>query len=440
MKLKIFISICIAKIASFFIKTLNLGTASTWPGEIALKLNKNIISDLFKINRNLKIILIAGTNGKTTTAKLIKHILESANYKVFSNEEGANLENGIASSLIKTAKSSGIIKYDVAIFETDENALPKILKTIKPYAIILLNLFRDQLDRYGEVNSISKRWNRAILSRKDAFFLFINGQDPELLHLGNLVKNNVYFFGIGKKYLKKNATKHEADSIYCPKCKNRLTFTKFAYSHLGEFKCAKCGFGKNKINNFEKIKLTNFPLLGIHNIYNLNSALLATKIAFKIPVEKSLSSLNNFSPAFGRGEELNLNGKKIIILLSKNPAGFNRSIELSSKENNNNIMLLLNDRAPDGKDISWIWDFDIEKHLDGFNKVFIGGDRLYDMALRLKYASNNNQNYKSFEMNENLRDLIKSAVSKTRRDQILYILPTYTAMLEVRKILVGKKI
>jgi len=424
-------SILLGKLVSIISRFLNAGSGSTWPGHIALSLNSNFIKQILEQNK-IKIILIAGTNGKTTTNKLIQTILEKNGKKVFQNAAGANLLNGIASTLIFNSNLIGKIDKDFAVFEIDENTLPNILKEISnPDFIIILNLFRDQLDRYGEVNTIANKWHEALRKLNSKTTLILNADDPQVAFLGSRLKGiNIQYFGINPK-MATNKFQHASDSTYCPNCGKKLIYKSIYFSHLGDWTCKKCN-----LQHPQKILTLSplYPLSGIYNEYNTNAAvLLAEKIGFN--KEEIAFSLKNFKPAFGRQEVLNIKGKKLQIFLSKNPTGFNESLKTIASLNAKNVLMILNDRIPDGRDVSWIWDVDFEDFSSQFKSVILSGDRTYDMGLRLKYAE-----YKKFETEENLTKAIDIAINKTPKEQTLYILSTYSAMLEVRKILIGKEI
>jgi len=424
-------SLVFGKVISAFSRMFNLGNGSTWPGQIALTLNQDFISQILKRNK-LKIILIAGTNGKTTTGKLIQTILEKDNELVFQNSAGANLLNGIASSLIANSDFNGKIAKDFAIFEIDENTLPHILKEIKnPDFVIILNIFRDQLDRYGEVNTIASKWKNALKNLDQKTTLILNADDPLVTFLGEKIKAKILYFGINPDKNKNDKAQHASDSTYCPSCKTKLIYDSVYFSHLGNWNCVKCGY------SHPKKTLTSFPfypLLGTYNQYNTNAAVLLAK-DLGLTDEKIKNALKDFKPAFGRQETLTLKDKNVQIFLSKNPTGLNESLKTVASEKAQNILLLLNDRIPDGLDVSWIWDVDFEDFTDKFKNITAGGDRIFDMGLRLKYAE-----YKNFALEENLSKAIEIALDKTNKGETLYVLPTYSAMLEVRKILTGKKI
>lgn len=434
------LSILTGKLVSTVSKTAGKGSGSTWPGHIALKIDSDLIKNVLKLNPDLSIILVAGTNGKTTTTKLIQDVLVTQGKKVFRNEAGANLLNGITSTFIKHASLNGKVNYDVAIIEVDENTLPPLLRELstiksKQLSIILLNLFRDQLDRYGEVNTIAKHWFESLKTLSKETLLITNGDDPMLRFIGENSNLHSFYFGLSEKYMKKMEAPHDVDFLFCPHCETELHYTKRSYSHMGIYICPKCHYANKSTATFEK--LPN-PLFGVYNKYNINAAALLLQKTFSVSEENVKKALIAFSPAFGRQEKITYNGKKIFLLLSKNPTGFNQSIQaILEQDKKPNVLFLLNDRVPDGRDISWIWDIDIETIATKNTKLSVSGDRTYDMALRLKYAD---VNLKPKQINTDLQKGIDLALESTLGSETLYILATYSAMLETRKILKGRSI
>jgi len=421
--------ILFGKILSSFINLLGLGKGSTWPGHIALGANENFSREILK-NSKVKIIFVAGTNGKTTTSKLISKILEGAEKKVLHNEAGANLENGLASALIKGSDLFGKINYDYLIFESDESTLPLILKKINPHYLILLNLFRDQLDRYGEIDSIAKKWGSAVVKLNKNTKIIANADDALITYITLKSKLKTYFFGIDNSKEKIHSIPHGADSIYCPRCNSKLDFEFINFSHLGIWRCSNCYLKRPKLDIAE---FEFYPLSGTYNMYNTLAAVLFSKLN-NITDESILSSLKSFSPAFGRQEKIEIDGKKVQLFLSKNPTSFNESLNTISSLGAKNILIVLNDRIPDGRDISWIWDINLSK-LKKFKKIILSGERVYDLALRIKY-----ENLKNIQTHEDLGGAINFGLKNTKKNETLFILPTYSAMLEIRKILTGRKI
>ncbi|HCR92379.1 hypothetical protein A2875_00115 [Candidatus Gottesmanbacteria bacterium RIFCSPHIGHO2_01_FULL_46_14] len=415
------IAILLGKLVSWASKTFGLGAGATWPGEIALRLNPTILSSL-ACNLKKGVILVAGTNGKTTTSKMIQIILEQNGLSVVHNSSGANLDNGIVSALI------GKSNADWGVFEVDENTLPSVISVLsfrpksrnpekkqwipdqvrddKRTIIVLLNIFRDQLDRYGEVDVIAQKWEKALRGSKAT--IIANADDPLIAHLGLFAKAT--FFGINDKTKFFTTMEHATDSTFCLNCGSRLKYEGIYFSHLGIWECTKCREKRPKPN----ISDGKSPLPGLYNLYNTLAAMSVAKI---LGIKADLAG---FHPAFGRQEEVG----NVKIFLSKNPAGFNQSLRTVLELGAKNLLFVLNDRIPDGRDVSWIWDVDFEM-IPKDVSVRVSGDRVYDLALRLKYAGIKADIY------ENLEDALSGP---------LYVLPTYSAMLEVRKILKGRKI
>lgn len=411
MRLLNILSIVIGKTVSFISQGLHLGAGATWPGEIALRIDPHIFSS-FASQFQKGIILVAGTNGKTTTALMVKTILEAQGMRVIHNASGANLENGIVSACIQSTNWFGKINADYGVFEVDENSLPIVIKSIKSIKlkviIVLLNLFRDQLDRYGEVDVIAGKWESAL--RGSNAIIIANSDDPLVAHLGLQAK--AIFFGINDKTKFLPRMEHATDSIFCLNCGSRLKYEGIYFSHLGIWSCTKCGEKRPKPD----VSSATSPLPGLYNLYNTLATVSVAKV-FGIRVD-----LTGLHPAFGRQEKIG----NVRIFLSKNPTGFNQSLQTVLEMGANHLLLVLNDRIPDGRDVSWIWDVDFEI-IPRNVSVMVSGDRIFDLALRLKYAG------------------IKATISERldralETDKTLYVLPTYSAMLEIRKLLLGRKI
>ncbi len=440
------------------VRWLRLGAGATWPGEIALFLRPGIAGEL---SRNLRkgIILVAGTNGKTTTAAMITSILKANAATVVHNDSGANLLNGVVSALIQKSHA------DWGVFEVDENSLGAVISHFKflisnenrkkKLVIVLLNLFRDQLDRYGEVDVIVEKWEEALksLDRHASQNLLevhyvLNADDPGIAYLGAVNSRaglELKTFGLNEPGAFLKTKEHATDSAFCLHCGSRLLYEGIYYSHIGVWKCARCGARRQSPN----VDRWDSPLPGLYNRYN---TLAAVATALSLGIDKAMihKAMAGFAPAFGRQEEFEVDGKKVKIFLSKNPAGFNASLRTVLELGGRALLLVLNDRIPDGRDVSWIWDVDFEMIPKSLS-VIVSGDRVYDLALRVEYSRKSPVTHFKSQTHSKILDVplcvepklknaIKNGLKRCKSTETLYILPTYSAMLEVRKIITGRKI
>ena len=442
-RVRLGLAVGVAKTVTGIVRSLSLGAASVLPGEISRRLHPRLLPLLFE-QVSQGVILVVGTNGKTTTSLLLKQILSDCGYTVVHNSSGANLINGLITALLGSANIMGKITADYAILEVDENILPLLLKDCEPKYILALNLFRDQLDRYGEVDTIARRWGKAIAPLSKDTTVVLNADDPTLSSLGQQLKQNVLYFGLNEPELYLDEIPHAVDSIYCPSCGHLLDYQGVYLSHLGDYRCPSCSFKKSEVTIASK----NHPqiLIGVYNKYNTLAASVIAQ-AIGIEAEDIYNTVGNFKAAFGRAEELEIDEKQVRIMLSKNPVGMNetiRAVNNIKKTGKSDVTLLvLNDRIPDGTDVSWIWDVDTEELVKLGGTLVVSGDRVYDMALRLAYSSESvDSKATNFELlvKESLPEAINTALEYTKPTETLHIIPTYSAMLEVREVLVGRKI
>lgn len=441
-RVRLGLAVGVAKTVTGIVRSLRLGAASVLPGEISRRLHPRLLPLLFEqVSRG--VILVVGTNGKTTTSLLLQQILSDCGFQVVHNSSGANLINGLVTALLSSADITGKISADYAILEVDENILPLVLKDCQPKYILALNLFRDQLDRYGEVDTIAQRWSQAIAPLPKDTTIVLNADDPTLNSLGQQLEQQVLYFGLNEPELYLDEIPHAVDSIYCPRCGHLLDYQGVYLSHLGDYHCPSCGFSKSELTLASK----DHPqiLIGVYNKYNTLAASVLTQ-AIGIKPEEIFNTVNNFKAAFGRAEELEIDRKQVRIMLSKNPVGMNETIRAVNQVKQTGkapvTLLVLNDRIPDGTDVSWIWDVDTDELVQQGGTLVVSGDRVYDMALRLQYSSDVPGDRANFELvvEENLPDAINTALEYTDSSETLHIIPTYSAMLEVREVLVGRKI
>lgn len=450
-KLRLILAILVSRIIRKAILVRKKSGASAAPGLYALKVDPNLIP---KLCRNFKkgVILISGTNGKTTTSRMVSSILEKAGFVSIHNRSGSNLIRGIASVLLENTNLNGKFEADYAIFETDEAVLPLAILQTNPKVVLLTNLFRDQLDRYGEIDKIKKIWLEALLQLNKNSTVLLNADDPAISHLGHRLIAKVNYFGVEDNQVGEKQLSRFADAKYCGFCSSPLDYEIVYISHLGKFACPSCknkrpepqitatkinliGIDKAsfKLNIFNKRTQIKINLPGLYNVYNaLAAASLANALA--IDVGNIKEGLADFKAVFGRVEKFEIDGRKIWMFLIKNPTGFNEVIRtIFASEEKVNLLISINDKIADGKDISWLWDVDFERLVGKVKTLFISGTRAFDMALRLKYA-----NLNAMQIQSDFDKSIKSVLEKTARSQTLFILPTYTAMLEIRSILEKK--
>ncbi|OGE19467.1 hypothetical protein A3J19_02290 [Candidatus Daviesbacteria bacterium RIFCSPLOWO2_02_FULL_41_8] len=428
--MRLILAIVLGKFIAYFTKLLKIGGGSAAPGLYALKICPSLVEQLSKhIPKN---VVITGTNGKTTTAKMLAHFAESSGLKVIRNHTGSNLERGIASTLIANYQLL-TTNYQLGIWELDEAAFNSVVPKLNPDVIVFLNIFRDQLDRYGEINTVLKNWQETLKKLPTETKIIINGDDANLLKLVAGFKGKVQKFGV-KDF------KIEGEDIVHKKEQRYLDF---------EAKNVKLD-GLNSSNFY--LQTTNYqlpttlPLPGIYHIYDALAA-FACASNLELPIHQFTNSLTHYKPAFGRVEKFDWG----YIFLIKNPAGATQVFETIAPniKSNDTLLLALNDNLADGTDVSWIWDAVFEKLLTPSlrapakqsqsrlprrsaprNDVIVSGSRAYDLAVRLKYAGFDPE---TITVESDLQNAFKQARGGLQGK--LFILPTYTAMMELQSIL-----
>lgn len=418
------IIIAAAKLCEKILRLFGRG-ATTFPGKFALALKKDILR---RLSRGVNIIAVTGTNGKTTTARIIESGLKKSGKSCFLNRSGANLITGVTAAFISNSDIFGSCKYEYAVLECDENALKKISLYVDADILVVTNIFRDQLDRYGEVSSTLSAIGTGAENMKNAL-LVLNADDPLSFSL-NRLQNKYVSFGISKSL----SLGGKGESEFCPFCGSAYKYSFRTYSQLGGFSCPACGYSREPPDysadeiisqtpdsstifaDFRGIPaLLSVNLGGIYNIYN---ALAAAAALIEIGVSADIvkDTLSSFGGAFGRMETFG----NVRMLLVKNPAGFTQTVNYLKPLKIHNLIFVLNDNDADGKDVSWIWDAEINIS-ENVENIYAFGIRSGDMALRLKYAGKDARiikNYDEFKKITNEPDTV--------------IIPTYTAMMALR--------
>lgn len=453
MDLRLFTAILLGKIIAYATK-LSGGGATAAPGLYALKIDPSLVKKLTKdLNENS--IVVSGTNGKTTTSRLIADIL-STKFRIIHNRQGSNLLRGIASTLISKSTIVGKINQNLGIWEVDEATLAETLVNIKPKIIVLLNLFRDQLDRYGEVNTLREKWQEALLKMPKNCTLIANADDPGISFITKNFKGEVIFFGINDQKLRLPEISHVADIRYCLNCGSKLSYQNLLSGHMGHYSCPSCSFKRPdtqisasnlifKPDFSINLKLTvngqlsalsevegetvNCQLPGLYNAYNILAAISVANF-LGIDSETIKHSISNFSAAFGRSEQILIQGKIAKVFLIKNPTGANEVLRVLALQDKIHLFVALNDNFADGRDVSWIWDTNWEVLSGKIKSVSVSGIRAWDMATRLKYAG---FKLSKKEIDENINYSLNFTVKNINSQEPLIILPTYTALLEIKK-------
>jgi lipid II isoglutaminyl synthase (glutamine-hydrolysing) len=423
------------------------GGGTTLPGDVARAIDPDILR---KLSQDLKFgsVVITGTNGKTTTARLVTWLLEGAGHRVISNRAGANLIFGATTAALDSARADGRLRADWGVFEIDEASLPKAIDEMQPKVAIVLNLFRDQLDRYGELESIAKKIEAALRNLPDGSRALLNADDPRVAEIGFSLSKPPLWFGLDDVKVGTHELPHAADARTCPRCGASLVFDAVYVGHDGVYHCPNNDFARPtpemtatniKLDGFDSIAMTmdatrlELPLGGLYNCYN---ALAAYAAAVTIGLDPSYIAqrLQNFRAAFGRQERLEFRGRHLNLVLSKNPAGFNETLRTAvDLAEGNNFLIALNDRKADGTDVSWIWDVDFERLRGKAHALVPGGNRAHDLAVRFKYAG-----VEAAPPETDPGKALDALVKATPEGETAHLLCTYTAMLDLRAELVRR--
>ncbi len=420
------------------------GGGTTLPGKLLWKLDPGAI-DLLARRLPQGSVLVSATNGKTTSAAMVAEILRGR-LRIAHNSSGANLVSGVASTLLRADGAQ------LGLFEVDEAALPEVARRVRPKALLLGNLFRDQLDRYGELEIVAARWRAAVEELPDAR-LVVNGDDPQVGDLAR-VHGNALVFGLDDPRLARPALQHAADSKYCLRCGTPYEYAAAYVGHLGDYRCPACGHDRPplalaareiELHGLDGSSFTlhtadgeqrvRMPLPGLYNVYNAAGA-AALALTLGVPLPEVRAGLQRFAAAFGRFERIAVGDRRLLMLLIKNPAGANEAIRTLVEGDPPRVAVVaLNDAIADGRDVSWIWDVDFEPLLDGLDTLVATGSRAAELALRAAYGGLERL---KIEVVPSLADALDRGLELTPPGHELTVLPTYTAMLALRKIVASR--
>ncbi|GAB6157638.1 MurT ligase domain-containing protein [Desulfotomaculum varum] len=450
MNIRLIIAVLAAKLASFISRRFG-GRGSSLPGVVARKIYPGVLTDLARQVRH-GIIMVTGTNGKTTTNNMIAEIMKSGGFSLVINREGANLITGVTTAFIRHADWLGRVKCDYALLEVDEASLPKVIKEVQPQLVVVNNFFRDQLDRYGELDKTVKLVSDALQSLPQVH-LVLNADDPLVAQLSVTTGHTASFFGLAANQRTDTGARQTREARFCPRCGQELHYLTYQYSQLGTYTCPHCGF-QRPTPQVEGVKVTpgNTGLscrvryaageidMMVHTqgFYNLYNALAAFTVGCLMNIEARLilEGLLHYQPAIGRMETFRYNGKPVLLNLVKNPTGYNEGIAtLVNIPGTKNVFMAVNDNDADGRDISWLWDVDFEylaAHQNNIEIFVCSGLRGEEMALRLKYAG---VPLEKITVTRELAVAIKEVLAGPGK--ITYLYTTYTALWPTQKVLCG---
>ena len=456
-----------AKLTSVGIRRLGRGGGTAAPGFVADRIDPALLGKLAaRLDRGA--VVVAGTNGKTTVSRMLADVLEADGSRVVHNRSGSNLVRGVAAAFADRASLAGDPRGDVGVIETDEAAFPEIVRRVAPRLVLLNNLFRDQLDRYGELNAIAGHWRGALAALPPEATVVVNADDPTLAAVTEGIAARRVTFGldnIDARY-RLATLPHAADAATCRRCGHDLAYDALYVSHLGAWRCCNCGAARPTLDvvgrdvdlrGVEALALTVAPgpgavprggdgsagggvrlEVGVPGLYNAYNALAtaAAAASLGVPDATVAGALGAFQAPFGRIERVAFRGRTLTLALVKNPTGFNEVLRMLTAADGTltvPTLLAINDLAADGRDVSWLWDVDFELLADGDVPLATAGLRGADMANRLKYAGVATDRIRPLPADP--RAALEAFVATVPEGATAYVLPTYTALLELRRAL-----
>jgi lipid II isoglutaminyl synthase (glutamine-hydrolysing) len=439
------LAVIAGKLSAMAIRAVGAGLGSNVPGRVARAISPAVLSNLSRQSR-LGVLAISGTNGKSTTSGFVSSILAQAGLRVAHNKQGANLVPGITASLVDAAGWDGNIRVDYCLFETDEAALPLVAREVPIKTVVVTNLFRDQLDRFGELDTTGTLISKGIAANRSRAIL--NADDPNVAQLAP--DSERLFYGIENLIVAAATVTggNVTELANCKQCGGEYAYDIIFYGQLGHYRCNRCELSRPlpdvqardvevtavgsrfTLIYKERAVPISIKLPGLFNVYN---ALAAAALGIDIGVspEDIKGGLENYTTLFGRSERLVVGGKSVLIQLIKNPAGASQAIQAAVGDPHARLLIAINDNYADGRDVSWLWDAEFELLETHGKTIFVSGTRAHDMAVRLKYCGINTGN---IQVVPSLESALRQSLSSTTTGETLWVLPTYTCLLELQKI------
>ncbi len=441
------LAVAAGKATGAFSRATGRGGGTTFPGDVARAIDRDVLRKL-AADLTGGAVLVTGTNGKTTTSRLVAALLEGLPARVVANRSGANLIYGATAAAVARAGLDGRLRADWAVFEIDEATLPIAVEEIRPRAVLVGNLFRDQLDRYGELELLAQTIQRALERLPAGAHAVLNADDPRVGEIGLSLPRPPVWYGLDDPAVSAAALPHAADARTCPRCGASLRFRQVYVGHDGAYECPNGDFARPpldlagediRLDGLDRLAVTaagtdlNVPLGGLYNVYNVVGAFTVGGALGMQPAYMA-ERLRTAAAAFGRQERFEREGRRFTMMLAKNPTGFNEILRESERASGRHFLIGLNDRIADGRDVSWIWDVDFELLAGRADVVVPTGVRAHDLAVRLKYAG-----VAAAEPPEpDLGRAIDRLIEATPAGAEAFLLCTYTAMLDLRALLVRR--
>ncbi len=443
--IRLWLAVWLARAVGWFSRMTGRG-GSSLPGLVARRIEPTVLTRLASALPG-GTMLVTGTNGKTTTAAVLRHILTTAQVRFVSNRAGSNLILGLTAAMVQASRWRIYPDAAWALLETDEATVPRAASELQPRALLVTNFFRDQLDRYGELSTTVQLVQRGVTEVRPDGFLVLNFDDPQV---AALVRPDIAGYGFGLALPSATPGPDDvADARFCPQCGRELGYRRRYFAHLGHYFCPACQWQRPapevEVTHWDRERKAvemviqgravrfSWSLPGRYNLYNLAAA-VAAGVGLGIPVETMVTAVETFRPAFGRMEQVEVDGHALWLALIKNPVGFNQVLATIAEETAPalDVLVMINDRYADGRDVSWLWDVDLERYLPRLATArwWVSGLRAWDMAVRLKYAGVLDGRMR---VEENAEKALTDMVRQASGD--VFVLPTYTAMLEIRQYL-----
>ncbi|MCS5694527.1 Mur ligase family protein [Desulfofundulus thermocisternus] len=449
-RLRLITAIFVARAVMWLVRLLGRGKGSSLPGMVALKICPGILAHLAR-QACRGVVMVTGTNGKTTTNNMVARIAGEAGYRVVVNAEGANMITGITTAFLRKASLWGRVDCDYALLEVDEATFPRVTRQVRPDLVVVTNFFRDQLDRYGELDT-TVSLIRETLEKLPGTGLVLNADDPLVASLAAAAGGEVLYYGLGEHRRVTSSSSAAREGRFCPRCGQELAYAYYQYSQLGNYRCPGCGFSRppagvegtevlpeerrttcrlrSPAGDYELV----IPVPGLYNLYNGLAAFTAG-LALGVEPRVITRALAGYTPATGRMERFRYREKPVLLNLVKNPTGFNEGLgTLLSLTGPVDVLIAINDNDADGRDISWLWDVDfevLEEEHRHVNLLVCTGQRGAEMAVRLKYAGVPLEKIVVEEMSRAVERVLNGP-GKTA-----CFLATYTALWPVERILSG---